>query len=44
VLDSHSAVEDVGYYSAAGMGDVAGTVHGKGSDHDSTIQKEASAD
>jgi hypothetical protein len=44
VLDSHSAAEDVGCYSAARMGDVAGTVHGKGPDHDSTVQKEASAD
>jgi hypothetical protein len=44
VLDSHSAAEDVGCYSAAGMGDVAGTNHGKGADHDSTVQKEASVD
>jgi hypothetical protein len=44
VLDSHSAVEDVGCYSMVGMGDVAGTDRGKGPDHDSTEQKEASID
>jgi hypothetical protein len=28
--DSHSVAEGVGYHSAAGMGDVAGTDYGKG--------------
>jgi hypothetical protein len=44
VLDSHSATEDVGCHSMAGMGDVAGTDCGKGPNHDSTDQKEASVD
>jgi hypothetical protein len=44
VLNFHSATEDVGCHSAVGMGDVAGTNRGKGPDHDSTDQKEASVD
>jgi hypothetical protein len=42
--DSHSAAEGVGCHSAPGMGDVAGTDCGKGPNHDSTDQKEASVD
>jgi hypothetical protein len=43
-VDSDSAAEGVGCHSTARMGDVAGTDCGKGPDHDSTDQKEASVD
>jgi hypothetical protein len=43
-VDSHSVAEGVGYHSVAGMGDVAGTDCRKGTNHNSTDQKEASVD